>query len=251
MLLEIAAGSVEDCVVAQTGGADRVELNSALALGGLTPSLGTLLEVKQRTRLPVMAMVRPRPGGFCYSDAEFATMLRDADLLLEHGADGLVFGVLHADGRVDAARTAQLVARCGPRAAVFHRAFDVTPDPADALATLIDVGVARVLTSGQAPRALEGADVIRALVTQAAGRIEILPGAGIRPDSVAALLDATGCTQVHASLSAWQHDPTGNLRPAINFNATDLRADGFAATDPAAVSRMRAILDQRKDRVAS
>ena len=251
MLLEIAAGSVDDCVVAQAGGADRVELNSALALGGLTPSLGTLLEVKRRIRLPVMAMVRPRPGGFCYTDGEFATMLRDADLLLEHGADGLVFGVLLADGRIDAARTAQLVARCGPHAAVFHRAFDVTPDPAAALETLIDLGVTRVLTSGQAPRARDGAAVIRALVTQAAGRVEILPGAGIRPDNVAGLLDATGCTQVHASLSAWQHDPTGNLRPAINFNAADLRADGFAATDLAVVSRMRAILDQRKDRVAS
>lgn len=243
MLLEIAAGSVDDCLAAQTGGADRVELNSALALGGLTPSLGTLLEVKRRTRLPVVAMVRPRAGGFRYTGAEFDTMLRDADLLLEHGADGLVFGVLLDDGRVDVPRTAQLVARCGAGAAVFHRAFDVTPDPFAALETLIDLGVARVLTSGQAPRAMDGAALLHDLTARAAGRVEILPAAGIRPDNVAALLAATGCTQVHASLSAWQHDPTGTLQPAIRFNAAELPEAAFAATDPATVRTMRAILD--------
>lgn len=246
MLLEIAASSVTDSLTAAAGGADRVELNSALQLGGLTPSLGTLLQVKELTRLPVMAMVRPRAGGFCYTDSEFATMQRDADLMLEHGAEGLVFGVLHDDGRIDTTRTAQLVAQCGPRPAVFHRAFDVTPDPADALETLIDLGVTRVLTSGQAACAAGGAAVIRALVQHASGRLEILPGAGIRPDNVAALLEATGCHQVHASLSTWQTDPTDNLRPAITFSSPDRGVPGYPGTDPAAVKTMRAVLDRWK-----
>jgi copper homeostasis protein len=99
VLLEVAAASVEDALAAQEGGADRLELNAALALGGLTPSLGTLIEVKSAVSLPVLVMVRPRPGGFAYSEADLQVMRRDVDLALEHGADGIVFGVLTADGR--------------------------------------------------------------------------------------------------------------------------------------------------------
>lgn len=250
MLLEIAAGSVEDCVAAATGGADRVELNSALQLGGLTPSLGTLLEVKQRTALPVIAMVRPRPGGFCYSPTEFDTMLRDAELLLTHGADGLAMGILHEDGRLDHARLASFIAHArgiAPGCAlVFHRAFDVAPAPFDTLEALVELGMTRILTSGQAARAAEGAPLIRALVERADGRLDILPAAGIRLGNVAALLTATGCTQIHASLSAWRTDRSAGANPAVNFNAAELPADRFPATDVAAVRRMRALLDHWK-----
>src|SRR5438046_2636498 len=107
LLLEVAVGSVEDAVAAAAGGADRVELNAALALGGLTPSLGTLMEVKQAVAVPVLVMVRPRPGGFAYSAAEFRVLRRDLDLALSHGADGVVFGVLRPDGTVDADRCRQ------------------------------------------------------------------------------------------------------------------------------------------------
>src|SRR4051794_21066209 len=138
LLLEIAVASVEDALAAQGGGADRLELNAALALGGLTPSLGALLEVKAAVALPVLVMIRPRPGGFAYSDADFKVMQRDADLALQHGADGIVFGILTAEGHVDADRCRRLVRQTGARAAVFHRAFDVTPDPLAALEQLID-----------------------------------------------------------------------------------------------------------------
>ena len=129
ILLEICCGSADDVIEAERGGADRVELNSNLFQGGLTPTLGTLRTVKRRARVPVMCMVRPRAGGFCYTDTEFEVAREDARLLLENGADGLVFGFLHADGTVDAERTKTLVRLCEGRPCVFHRALDVTPAP--------------------------------------------------------------------------------------------------------------------------
>src|SRR5579884_2412651 len=129
VLLELAVASVEDALAAQQDGADRLELSAALAQGGLTPSLGTLVEVRAAVSLPLVVLVRPRPGGFAYSATDFAVMQRDIDLALEHGADGLALGVLATDGRLDAERCRRLVRQVGGREAVFHRAFDVTPGP--------------------------------------------------------------------------------------------------------------------------
>jgi copper homeostasis protein len=129
VLLEFPVASVEDALAAQEGGADRLERNAALSLGGLTPSLGTLMEMKAAVALPVCAMIRPRPGGFAYGPADLHVMQRDADLALRHGAEGIVFGILTADGRVDGDRCRCFVRQVGDRAAVFHRAFDITPDP--------------------------------------------------------------------------------------------------------------------------
>ncbi len=126
--------------------------------------------------IPVMAMVRPRAGGFVYSEADFAVMRRDAAILLEHGADGIVFGVLHSDGTVDATRCGKMLEVAGGKQTVFHRAFDVVPDPTRALDQLIDLGFTRVLTSGQQKTALEGSELIARLIARAAGRIEVLPG---------------------------------------------------------------------------
>src|SRR5215471_7991320 len=133
ILLEICCGSAEDAIEAAAGGADRVELCSALFLGGLTPSLGSLLQVKAQTKIPVIAMNRPRQAGFCYSQPEFAVMERDAEIFIEHGADGIVFGILNDDGTVDVERTSSICRRVGEKQAVFHRAFDVIADPFRAL----------------------------------------------------------------------------------------------------------------------
>lgn len=159
--------AVEDAQAAQEGGGDRLELNAALSLGGLAPSLGTLIEVRPATRLPLFVMLRPRPGAFCYSSAEYRVLLRDLDLLLSHGADGIVFGVLREDATVDPARCRQVVRQAGGRAVVFHRAFDLAPSPAEAPEALIDLGICRVMTSGQQLTALAGASCIAALVRQA------------------------------------------------------------------------------------
>lgn len=128
VLLEVCCGSADDVLEAWRGGADRVELNANLFQGGLTPTIGTLRAVKAHADIPVMAMIRPRAGGFCYTDVEYETMREDARALLEAGADGLVFGFLHGDGTVDAARTREMVALAEGRPCVFHRALDVTPD---------------------------------------------------------------------------------------------------------------------------
>jgi copper homeostasis protein len=202
ILLEICCGSIDDAIQSEKGGADRVELCSALFLGGLTPSIGTVQEAKRRLTIPVIAMVRPRGGGFCYSDAEFATMERDAEAAVASGADGVVFGILKQDGRIDRRRTARLCKIIGNRQAVFHRAFDVTPNPFDALEQLIDLGITRVLTSGQKESAPEGVELIAKLIGRAGQRIEILPGGGIRPYNIKEIVKRTRCRQIH--MTAWE-----------------------------------------------
>jgi copper homeostasis protein len=244
-LLEICCGSAEDAIAAARGGADRVELCSALFLGGLTPSLGSLLEVKQQTKIPVMAMDRPRAAGFCYSATEFAVMERDAELLLQHGADGIVFGVLNADGTVDIGRTRALRDRIGPQQAVFHRAFDVTPDPFRALEELIDLGITRVLTSGQKNAAPEGATLIQRLVEQARGRIEVLPGAGISLENVRDFVAATGCTQIHMTAFATRRDTSTQANPGIQFGSADGPEESmFEVTDRNYVRKVQEELKQ-------
>lgn len=239
ILLEICCGSAEDAVEAATGGADRVELCSALFLGGLTPSLGSLTQAKE-TNLPVIAMNRPRQAGFCYSATEFAVMERDTELLLEHGTDGIVFGILLDDGTIDIRRTRRLRERVGNRQAVFHRAFDVTPDPFRALEELIDLGFTRMLTSGQKNDAPDGAALIRQLIEHAAGRIEVLPGAGITLGNVRAFVAATRCTQVHMTAFGTRRDTSTLTNPDIKFgNASGPAESSFELTDRSLVRRVK------------
>jgi copper homeostasis protein len=244
VLLEVAVASVEDALVAAGGGADRLELNAALPLGGLTPSLGTLLEVKAAVSVPVIAMLRPRAGGFAYGESELRVMRRDLDLMLAHGADGIAFGVLLSDGRVDIERCRALVRQIGSREAVFHRAFDVTPEPLDALERLIDLGVRRVMTSGQEESAYNGAARIAELARRAAGRIEVLPAGGINAFTLADVLARTGCAQVHASLRGRREDRSVCGRPQVSFGGgVKLPEDRYDATSAEAVSQLRALLD--------
>jgi copper homeostasis protein len=242
-LLEIAIASIEDAQTAQTGDADRLELNSALSLGGLTPSLGILLEVRQASRLPLFVMLRPRPSGFCYSAAEFRVLLCDLDLLLSHGADGIVFGILNEDATVDAVRCREVVRQASRHPVVFHRAFDLTPEPAEALEVLIDLGLRRVMTSGQQPTALAGAIRIAGLVRQAAGRIEILPAGGITSGNVSQLLQRTGCKQVHAGVRGERRDPCARNRPEIVFSRSLAAPEVYEATELGAVRALRQTLD--------
>jgi len=240
ILLEICCGSAEDAIEASIGGADRVELCSALFLGGLTPSLGSLVQVKQLSKISVMAMNRPRQAGFSYSATELAVMERDTDLLLEHGADGIVFGILNDDGTVDVERTGALRKRIGSRQAVFHRAFDVTPDPFRALEELIDLGITRVLTSGQKNGAPEGAALIKRLIDHARGRIEILPGAGIDLNNVRQFVTSTGCNQIHLTAFTEPHDTSTLAHPDIKFGSENGPSEStFAVTDPVLVRQIK------------
>lgn len=197
ILIEICCGSAGDVIEAEKGGADRVELNSNLFQGGLTPTLGELIVAKSRTKLPIMTMVRPREAGFCYSDVEFETMLVDAAQLLAHGADGLVFGILTADGEIDAERTRKLVEIAEGKPTIFHRAFDVVPDWRRSMDTLIELGITRILTSGQEANVLFATDTIREMIDYADGGIEILPGAGITLKTAGRFIEETGANQIH------------------------------------------------------
>jgi len=231
--LEVCVASVEDALAAESGGADRLELNMALELGGLTPSAGLLQEVRQAVQLPVIAMVRPRAGGFCYSRAESLLMMRDAELLLGLGADGLAAGALLQGGTLDVRFLSELVRMAGSREVVFHRAFDILSQQDEALRRLIDLGVTRVLTSGGRDTAWEGREQIARLGRLAGNRIEILPGSGITPESVTALIHATGCDQVHGSFRQMRHDPAGCV------------ADGsYPATSQSRVAEVRAALNR-------
>ncbi len=196
VLLEIAVSSAEEAAVAVACGADRVELSCALELGGLTPSIGLAREVLATVPVPVWALVRPRPGGFAYSRGEIATMRADADAVMTAGAGGVVTGVLDHKNRVDVRATARVIAPANGRAA-FHRAFDLVAEPFAELLALSLIPVARVLTSGGAPTASEGAALLAALVRT--NRIEVLPGGSVRASNVCELVRATGATQVHAA----------------------------------------------------
>ena len=197
--LEVCCGSVDDVLEAQRGGADRVELNACLMLGGLTPSIGALVTAKRLSGLPVMTMVRPRQAGFCYTEAEYATALADAEALLEHGSDGLVFGFLDADGNLDVKRTRELARIAGDKAKVFHRAIDVCADWKKLLGQLIEIGIDRVLTSGLAPDVFYGIDTICEMMEFAQGAIQIMPGAGVNLKNVDKIVEATGCDQIHVA----------------------------------------------------
>ena len=217
ILVEICCGALEDALEAEQGGADRVELCSALFLGGLTPSLGTVVEAKARLKIPVVVMIRPRGGGFCYTEPEMAVMERDTVLAVEQGADGIVFGILNADGSLDEKRCKRIRKLIGDRQAVFHRAFDVTPNPFRCLDQLVELGFTRVLTSGQEDTVPEGVGLIKRLIEYAGDRIEILPGGGIKPNSLRHVVEATGCEQVHLTAFTTRADTSVRGRPFVTF----------------------------------
>lgn len=209
-VIEICCGSYEDCLAAQRGGARRVELNSALHMGGLTPSLATLVLAKQTTSLSIVSMVRPRAAGFCYNDIEIQTMMEDARLLLEHGSDGIAFGFLDATAHIQKAATKAMVELIHSfhREAVFHRAFDCVDDPEEAIQTLIDLGVNRILTSGLKPKAMEGMALLKHLQLHYGNQIELLVGSGMNATNALEMMESTGITQVHSSCKTWATDPT-------------------------------------------
>jgi len=214
ILVEACVDSIESALAAARGGAHRIELCASLVEGGTTPSAGTLAVCRARLDIPIFVLIRPRRGDFLYSAAEHAVMLEDIRGAKQAGAQGIVTGVLRADGELDADRTRELIAAARPLRVTFHRAFDVCRDARGALETLIALGVDRVLTSGQAATAPEGAEAIAGFVRQAAGRITILAGGGITRDNVAPVVRATGITEVHLT-GAVMH------RSAMTF-----RADG-------------------------
>lgn len=196
MIYEICVDSVDGVRAAKAAGAHRVELCANLMEGGTTPSLGLIRRARAVEGIKLHVIIRPRGGDFLYDADEFAMMETDIDAAKAEGADGVVIGLLNADGTVDAPRTRALVARARPMAVTFHRAFDMTPDAFAALDTLIELGIERVLTTGQEASALEGLPLLEKLFAHAGRRIIIMPG-GVAPKTMARIAGPLKPAEVH------------------------------------------------------
>jgi copper homeostasis protein len=246
-LLEVCVESVADVLLAEQGGADRVELCADLVEGGITPSLGSIRLAVERAAIPVMVMVRPRGGDFIYDDVELEVMLRDVAAIKEVRAGGVVFGCLTPDGEVDRERTARLAAAARPLGVTFHRAFDMTRDPRQSLETLIELGVDRVLSSGQEPSVPQGLDLLRELVAQAGQRLVVMPGAGLLPDNVRCVADLTRARELHfAALRPIDSRMRfRNRRPRMSAGLAPGEFER-SATDPQVVRQMVEALEGRR-----
>jgi copper homeostasis protein len=244
MMLEVCAGSYADGMAAFKGGAKRIELNSALPLGGLTPSITELIRLKKETSLSIICMVRPRPAGFAYNEMEKDIMLEEAKRLLDAGADGIAFGFLEEDGAIHHAFTKEMtdLIHSYGKEAVFHRAFDVTPNPYQAIEMLIALHVDRVLTSGQRAKAIQGAKRIRKLQKTYGNDIEILAGSGITEANVQTLVTNTDVKQVHSSCKGYVQDPT-TCRNDVSYACLDgCLNDSYTIVSEDAVRRLNQIM---------
>jgi copper homeostasis protein len=201
-LLEVCAGSLQSALNAQLGGAHRIELCDNLTEGGTTPSQGIISQVAKLLNIPVFILIRPRTGDFFYTAEEFEAMKDDILFCKEHGAKGVVFGILKLDGSIDIDRNAELVRLARPMQVTFHRAFDMTREPFQAMEDIISLGFERILTSGQAANAFAGADLISELIARAVNRVIIMPGAGITENNIRELREKTGAVEFHASLQS-------------------------------------------------
>ena len=199
MLIEACVDSVQSAVAAEKGGAARVELCTALLEGGLTPSAGAIAQARAKLSIGLHVIIRPRGGDFLYADSEHEVMLEDIATAKSLGADGVVIGVLVADATVDVARTRALLDGSRPMSVTYHRAFDMTRNPFAALETLVELGVDRILTSGQEESAVAGLDLLAKLVKAAADRIVIMPAGNIHEKNIEKIAATTGAKELHVT----------------------------------------------------
>lgn len=199
MTVEVVVFNIESALKAQEGGADRLELCDNPGAGGTTPSAGCIEVVRQAINIDLFVMIRPRGGDFHYSRYEFHAMKRDIIQAQKLSVDGLVFGLLTPEGRIDKVRCRELIQLCRPLKVTCHRAFDMARDPFEAVEDCIDVGFDRILTSGRHPQAIQGVEVLAKLVERAGDRIKIMAGSGVNPQNVETIVLQTGVKEVHTS----------------------------------------------------
>lgn len=220
-ILEVCACSVQSVLNAEQSGASRVELCENLFIGGTTPSYGCLKVAREKSTIPIYVLIRPRTGDFCYTPLEVEQIKNDIIIAKSLGADGIVCGILHRNGKVNEEQTRELIELSAPLPFTFHRAFDFTPNPYEALETIIRCGAERILTSGQQNKAIDAVDLLTKLVERAANRIVIMPGGGVNSDTVSELIK-TGAKEFHASGSTIIESVMDYRKEFLSLNGTIL-----------------------------
>ena len=223
--LEVIAFSIESCELIQKAGAHRIELCDNPGEGGTTPSYGFIKKARELVNIDLYPMIRPRGGDFFYSIDEFASMKDDIELCKQMGCEGVVLGLLNADGTVDKERTSMLVDLAYPMGVTFHRAFDRVRDAFEALDTLIEIGCERVLTSGLMPNVNGGKQLLKQLVAAADERIIIMPGSGVRHNILAELAQYTGAVEFHTSARTTVATGMQYINEQMNENLTSVTVD--------------------------
>ena len=236
MLLEICANSYQSAINAQEAGAHRIELCSELAVGGITPSHGGIEQVMRDLTIPVFVLIRPRSGDFSYTESEFETMLLDIAFCKSIGVQGIVSGVLLPDFTIDKIRTQQLIEASTGMAFTFHRAFDWVADVDTNLKVLIDLGVNRILTSGQQANAIAGLDTLKDLKRKAGNALKIMPGGGVNITNIDAFI-AAGFDEIHTSASSPLAQEDGHIPM---YNTHIMKRNEQTYSDP---KKIKALLD--------
>jgi copper homeostasis protein len=244
MTIEIVVYNIESALKAQEGGADRIELCDNPAEGGTTPSFGVIEAVRQNVNLDVFVMIRPRGGDFHYSNYEFHCMKRDIDQCQKLSTDGVVLGILNANGTIDKKRCKELIDRARPMKVTCHRAFDMTRDPFEALEDCIEAGFDRILTAGQQAVASKGTALIAELIKKATGRISIMPGSGVNEGTVEHIVRETGCREIHFSATAFRDSAMQYRNPAIAGMGSEEGSEfTYRTVDLARVKAMRKLAE--------
>jgi copper homeostasis protein len=224
-ILEICCHNLNSALIAANAGADRVELCADPGSGGTTPGIGLIKSVRKKIDIELYPIIRISGGDFLFTEEEFDLMLHEVVACKSAGCDGVVFGMLLPDGRVDKIHSSRLVEKAYPMGVCFHRAFDWTVNPFEAMEDIIEIGCERILTSGQQPKAILGAPLIKELIIQAYDRIQIMPGSGVRAENIADLKKETGATQFHSSARVLKKSSMDFVQPFMIEDQSVVMAD--------------------------
>lgn len=246
MIIEACVNSIDSVVAAQRGGADRIELCENLHEGGTTPGYGMIRTVREKLKIRMFVIVRPRGGDFLYSSDEFRVMKHDIEMIKKLGADGIVSGILKANGNIDVERTSELVRLSRPLEFTFHRAFDMVPEPMEALEDVIRTGAGRILTSGMCRTAYEGATRIADIIEQARERIIIMPGGKVSEENISVIRDITGASEYHVSLRKEVESAMTFRNHKVKMGADGVNEYSRMVTDEKRMLTIRKILEENE-----
>lgn len=243
-ILEICVDSVESAIASELGGAQRIELCSDLLEGGITPSVGLIDTVRAHATIDLSVMIRPRGGDFCFTPYEFDAMRYDIVAAKSLGANGVVLGLLHPDGRIDVDRTRQLVELARPMQVTFHRAFDMSANLHESLEHVIETGVDRILTSGSRHATVQRTETIAQLVQRAQNKVSIMVGGGVRQNNIQKIALGSGAKEFHCSLRTWHEGPAAAKNPDSASGSTGKNDLGRFIVLEEKVRELRQMLDK-------